>query len=177
METTKQKPKLKEAFKRLSFTISKGNKPNKADIEAYNEISKFFKMAEEKTIQDNLLFAKLYTLVLSDFLMYYTDIDFANKEINRVLAEPMELRINILQQRLKLMELQNYFNRKNILDPFLKTKNASELEEIHNRYIDKLPQLDSNEFLKCCNNWDIESVKYQLENNINLSLQNFKNYV
>lgn len=177
METPKQKPKLKEAFKRLSFTISKGNKPNKSDIEAYNEISKFFKIAEEKTIQDNLLFAKLYALVISDFLIYYTDIDFANKEINKVLSEPMELRIQVLHQRLKNMEYQNYFNRKNILDPFLKTKTAAELEEIHERYKDKLPQLDSNEFLKCGNNWDFESVKYQIENNINLSLQNFKNYV
>ena len=32
--------KLKDAFKRLSFTLSKQNKPNQTDIDAFNEIAK-----------------------------------------------------------------------------------------------------------------------------------------
>jgi hypothetical protein len=75
------------------------------------------------------------------------------------------------------MELKNYFSRKGILDPFLKTKTVKELEEINERYKDKLPNLDPIEFLKCGNNWDSEAVKYQLESSINLSIQNFKNEI
>jgi hypothetical protein len=167
--------KLIEAFKRLRFTISKQNKPNQTDADAFNEISKYFELHHKDIIQDNLLFAKLYCFTLSELLSYYTDIDFANKEINKVLSEP--ICIEKLQLRLKNMELQNYFKRKNILDPFLKTKTFSELEEIHARYIDKLPELNAIEFAKCGNNWDKQSVIYQLENQINLSIQNFKNNV
>lgn len=167
--------KLKDAFKRLSFTISKQNKPSQIDADAFNEIAKFFKINEEKTIQENLLFAKLYAFTLSELLNYYADVDFANKEINKILSKP--ICIEKLQLSLRRMELQNYFNQKNILDPFLKNKTAQELEEICERYKDKLPQLDSIEFAKCGNNWDLETIKYQLENSINLSIQNYKNNV
>lgn len=169
--------KFKEAFNRLHFTISKQNKPNKTDVEAFNEIILHLKKIEEQTIQDNLLFAKMYALVFNDFVNHYTDIDFAHKEINRILSEPYEIRIKYLQLSLKKLEYQNYFNQKKILDPFLKNKTASELEEIHNRYLNKLQNLNQNDFLKAGENWDLQSIKYNLENSINLSLQNFKNYV
>jgi hypothetical protein len=75
------------------------------------------------------------------------------------------------------MEYRNYFSRKEILDPFLKTKTVKELEAIHESYKDKLPELNAIEFIKCGNNWDKEAVIYNLESNINLSIQNFKNNV
>jgi hypothetical protein len=169
--------KLKEAFDRLRFTLSKQNKPNQTDIEAFNEIGKYFALHQKDIIQDNLLFAKLYAFTLSELLTYYSDVDFANKELNRILSDPMQLRVNILQLKLKNMEYRNFFSRKGILDPFLKTKTVKELEAIHERYLDKLPQLDPIEFAKVGNNWDKESVIYNLESNINLSIQNFKNNV
>lgn len=167
--------KLKEAFDRLRFTLTKGNKPNQIDIEAFNEIGTYFSLHQKDIIQDNLLFAKLYAFALSELLTYYSDIDFANKELNRVLKEP--ICIEKLSLSLKTMELRNYFAQKKILDPFLKTKTVKELEEIHERYLDKLPQLNPIEFAKAGNNWDKESVKYNLQTSINLSIQNFKNNV
>lgn len=169
--------KLKEAINRLKYTISKQNKCNQTDADAFNKVMEFLKMSEEETIQDNLLFAKLYSFVLSEFTRHYTDIDFANYQINKLLSETMNYRIIVLTESLKDMEYRNYFNRKKILDPFLKTKTTNELEEIHKRYENLVPQLDPLEFAKCGNNWDFESVKYQLENQINLSLQNYKNHV
>lgn len=168
---------LIESFKRLRFTISKQNKPNQTDADAFNEISKYFELHNKEIVQDNLLFAKLYAFTLSELLSYYTDVDFANKELNKILSEPIGLRIEILQFRLKNMELQNYFKQRRILDPLLKTKTVKELEEIHERYVGKLPELDAMEFAKCGNNWDEQAVIYQLENQINLSIQNFKNNV
>ena len=169
--------KLKEAFDRLRFTLSKRNKPNQTDIEAFNEIGKYFALHQKDIIQDNLLFAKLYAFTLSELLTDYSDVDFANKELNRILSDPMQLRVNILQLKLKNMEYRNFFSRKGILDPFLKTKTVKELEAIHESYKDKLPELNAIEFIKCGNNWDKEAVIYNLESNINLSIQNFKNNV
>lgn len=169
--------RLIEAIKRLKYTISKSNKPNQTDAEALNEILKILEFEQQKTIQENLLFAKLYSFTLCELLRRYTDVDFANKQINSILHKPMNASIEMLVCNLKNMEYRNYFNRKFILDPFLKTKTTKELEEIHDRYSKILPELDPLEFAKCGNNWDTESVKYQLHNQINLSLQNFKNYV
>lgn len=169
--------KLSEAIKRLRFTISKQNKPNQTDAESLNEILKILELEQQKTIQDNLLFAKIYAFTLTELLHYYCDIDFANKQINKMLCEPIDLRIENLKHALRFMELQNYFTQKKVLDPFLKNKTVSELEEIHARYLDKLPELNAIEFVKSGNNWDFETVKYQLETQVNLSLQHFKNYV
>jgi hypothetical protein len=167
--------KLKEAFDRLRFTLTKQNKPNQTDIEAFNEIGKYFSLHQKDIIQDNLLFAKLYAFTLSELLTYYSDIDFANKELNKVLSEP--ICIEKLRLSIRTMELRNYFAQKKILDPFLKTKTVKELEEIHERYLDKLPQLDPIEFAKVGNNWSEAEVIYNLETSINLSIQNFKNNV
>jgi len=167
--------KISEAFQRLRFTLTKQNKPNQTDIDAFNEIGKYFALHQKDIIQDNLLFAKLYAFTLSELLTYYSDVDFANKELNKVLNEPVC--IEKLSLSLRTMELKNYFAQKKILDPFLKTKTVKELEEIHERYLDKLPQLDPVEFAKVGNNWSEDAVIYNLETSINLSIQNFKNNV
>jgi hypothetical protein len=169
--------KLKQAFDRLKFTISKQNKPNATDIEAFNKLAEYFDKQNTDVIQENLLFAKLYAFVLSEFTNHYTDLDRANKEVNKILSEPIDLRIEYLLIKAKEMELRNYFQRKRILDPFLKDKTVKELEETHKRYLDTLPLLDPIEFARCGNNWNKESIIYNLETNINLSIQNFKNNV
>lgn len=169
--------KLPDAIKRLHYTISKANKPNQNDADAFNAICEFLKKSEQKAVQENLLFAKLYTHILAEYTIHYTDIDFANKQINKLLSEPMALRVEELQSRIMQLELLNYFNQKKVLDPFLKTKNASELIEIHKRYSNKLPELNNDEFFKLQEKWNFENVKYKLETQINLSIQNAKSYV
>ena len=76
--------KLTDAFKRLRFTISNQNKPNQTDAEAFNEISKYFELHHKDIIQDNLLFAKLYAFVLAELLQHYTEIEFAQKQLNKI---------------------------------------------------------------------------------------------
>jgi len=169
--------KLKQAFERLKFTISNQNKPNTTDIEAFNKLAEYFELNQKDVIQNNLLFAKLYAFVLSEFTNHYTELDRANKEINKILSEHIDLRIEYLLIKAKEMELRNYFKRKRILDPFLNDKTVSELEEIHERHLKTLPDLDPIEFAKCGNNWNKESIIYNLETNINLSIQNLKNNV
>jgi len=86
--------KLNDAIKRLGFTFSKRNKPNDTDVMAYNELMLYLQKVQKETIQNNLLFAKLYTFLLTDFAKKFTDLDHANKELNKILAEPfVSLRI------------------------------------------------------------------------------------
>lgn len=159
--------KLKDAIKRLSFTISKTNKPNQTDAESYNTILEHLHKVEEKTIQDNLLFAKLYSFLLDNFVKNYGCVNFANKEINKILSQPLNHRIEMLGLSLKFMELQQI-----IPDPILKGKSKEELDlvfETHNKFKDQ--------FVSAWDWWNTENTKSHLETNINLSIQNFKNYV
>jgi len=69
--------KLRDAVSRCKFTIANGNKPNQTDVEAYNMVLEFLHKTQEKTIQDNLLFAKLYALTLEKLTENYGDVNFA----------------------------------------------------------------------------------------------------
>lgn len=159
--------KIKDAFKRLNFTISKGNKPNVTDIEAFNEVCEVFKQQEEKTIQENLLFAKLYAFLLKEFTMHYNNVDEANKQINRILSESMDIRVEMLLTQLKLSEVTQVF-----ADPILENKSGEELKEIFKRH-----KKFEKDFLTCFDWWDKDNVVSHLNTNINLSIQKFKNYV
>lgn len=159
--------KIKDAFKRLHFTISNSNKPNETDAEAFNDICEIFKQHEEKTIQDNLLFAKLYTLTMEKLVGTYNDVDFANKRLNEILSEPMDIRIECLTSILKTMEVTQVF-----ADPFLEGKSGEELKEVFERY----PKFQAD-FLTCYEWWNDETVTSHLNTNIKLSIQKFKNYV
>lgn len=159
--------KIKDAFKRLHFTISKNNKPNETDAEAFNDICEVFKQQEEKTIQDNLLFAKLYTFLLENLVIRSNDVDNSNKQINKILSEPMAHRIFMLKQQLQTMEVTQVF-----ADPMLKGKTGDELKEVFSRYTKF-----ETEFLSSYEWWNEENTTAHLNTNINLSIQKYKNYV
>ncbi len=158
--------KLKEAFSRLGFTISKQNKPNQSDADALNSILEYFKKSEEKTIHENLLFAKLYAFLLTEFTMHYNNVDEANKQINKIISEPMDIRIELLLSHLKMSEVTQVF-----ADPILENKSGEELKEVFRRY----PKFEKD-FLTCFDWWDKDNVISHLNTNINLSIQNFKNH-
>lgn len=159
--------KLKEAFSRLGFTISKQNKPNQLDADAFNSLVDQFKKIEEKTVQENLLFAKLYAYVLGKMAGHYSDVDGAQKHLNKLLEQPFETTVKILEMELRAMEVRQVFN-----DEFLNDQSPKKLRET----IIKYPKLKT-EFNACWDYWDNENVKSHLKSNINLSIQNFKNHV
>lgn len=158
--------KLKEAFSRLGFTISRQNKPNQKDADALNVLAHHFKLSQEKTIQENLLFAKLYAYILQQFTMHYNNVDEANKQINKLLSESMETRIELLFNQIQMSEVTQVFT-----DPILKGKNERQLKEIFSRH-KKFEQ----DFLTCFEWWTKENVISHLNTNINLSITNFKNH-
>lgn len=153
--------KLNDAFSRLRFTLSKGNKPNEKDIEAFNKICEVFALSEKATIEDNQQYGKLYTWILTKFVPHYGNADEANKHLNKIIETPFPLLIKMLTMELKAMELRQVFR-----DEFLQTKNPEQTKEVFDRY----PQF-ADEFKESWDSWDAESVRMTLNTNINLSLK------
>jgi hypothetical protein len=107
-------------------------------------------------------------LVLSDFLLNYKDIDFANKQLNKELSTPLEFHIKILQQRLKTFELENYFKSKGITDPLLTEDNLEKYKHL-------FPSISSIGVSESLDFWDYDNVVSHLNRNINESLTTYKN--
>jgi len=84
---------IDENIKRLSFTFSKGNKPNQEDIKAFNGVVEWINTYKTNVLNNNQLFAKLYILMLKDFIdKFETDIfdPLPQKELSRILDYPLE---------------------------------------------------------------------------------------
>lgn len=159
--------KLKDAINRLGFTISKSNRPNEKDIEAYNCILEVLQQSQQKTIQENLLFAKLYAYNLQEFSRYYKCVDLANEKLNELLAENIDFRIEFLTNQIRQTELC-----KVITDDFFSILSPKKARE----KLKEFPTLE-REFVHIWDFWTTETVTTHLETNVNLSIQKFKNHV
>lgn len=158
---------LKKSISRIGFTIANQNKPNDTDVDAFNFLCDHLKKVEEKTIQDNLLFAKLYAYLLGKLLSHYNNVDEANKYLNKILQQPFLNTVGILEMELRAMEVRQVF-----ADDFLQNQKPADVKKTLENY----PNF-SKEFLACWEYWDNENVISNLKANVNLSLQNFKNNV
>jgi len=165
-----------EAIKRLSYTISKGHKPNQTDKLALNSIITFINKSDEEVIQEHGLFAKLYIFVLKGFLVHYNyDIDFASKQLHRELMTPLHCHIEELTNYLKTGEMSRFFEEKGILSSYYRAKTFEEQEEFNKRNKELLDNVDGKEFLEAAEFWDTDNVKAQLQRQINEALINYKN--
>jgi hypothetical protein len=159
--------KLKEAVNRLGFTISKSNRPNEKDIEAFNSILEVLEQTQAQTIQDNLLFAKLYAYNLQEFTRYYKCVNVATGKLNELLSESIDFRIEFLTSQIKQTELC-----KVITDDFFAILSPKKARE----KLKEFPTLEK-EFIHIWDFWDSENVTSHLEANVNLTIQKFKNHV
>ncbi len=165
-----------DAIKRLSYTISKGHKPNETDKLALNSIINFINKTDEEVFQEHGLFAKLYIFVLKGFLVHYNyDIDFASKQLHRELMTPLNCHIEEITNYLKAGEMSRFFEEKGIISSYYRGKNFEEQEEFNKRNKELLDSVDGREFLEAAEWWNIDSVSAQLQRQINEAIINYKN--
>ena len=106
--------KVKEALQRLGFTLSKQNKPNNTDIEAFNKILWFVNESIENNPNRNICFAKLYIWFLFHNIKNYQCIDIAQKRVHDVLDLDIEHLYTLLQDELNAVELVELINTTNL---------------------------------------------------------------
>jgi hypothetical protein len=97
--------KVKEALKRLGFTISKQNKPNETDAEAFNKLLWFVNESIEQNPNRNICFAKLYIYNLMHYVKYYQSMDIAQQKLHEVLDLNIESLYTELMNELNNTEL------------------------------------------------------------------------
>lgn len=144
---------LKDAGQRLAwrFTESiKNQKPfniNKNDLDALNITLQTINAHQKKVIADNILFAKLYTVILQELAIHYKSVDVAQQQINRTLALPIDALCNDLVNKLNQIEGQRC----------LENQNAT-----------------GAEFLEASETWDIDNVTGHLNFTISQAIHKFR---
>ena len=159
--------KIQDAIKRLSFTISKSNKPNETDAAALNRIIDDLNAAREENLQNHILFAKLYCVMLTKGSMHYGTMEESNKIINSDLKQPLEYHLSFLQIELQRQEIDQYFKSKGITDPLLRINNFEAYKHL-------FPQINPKEFLEVLDTWDKDNTAAHFQNTVNQSILCFQ---
>jgi len=158
---------IQQSIARLSYTISKGHKPNETDKIALNKVIHDLNTNAKENIEEHHLFAKLYAIVLIDFIKHYQDSDFANKQINKELSHPIGYHIELLRMQLNQMEMGNFWKSQGITDPLLNETN-------HKNYKHIYPKIDTAKMLETLGTWDMDTVTAHFVNTVNQSILCFK---
>jgi hypothetical protein len=101
---------VKEALKRLAFTIQNQNKPNATDAEAFNKLVWFVNESIEQNPNKNICFAKLYIYFLIRNIKFYQSLDISQRKIHQVLDLPIEGLYSELMNEINLTELCHMIN-------------------------------------------------------------------
>jgi hypothetical protein len=167
---------IRKAVERLVWRFSNGWNVNQLDADALNMIQKFVEDKHKKQIQDYHLFAKLYIMVYAQYLeRYKTTIfdDIPRKELHKLLDLPVDNFIQRLTQRLNESELYSLFNDLDIELTHPATKSIQCKAKELNALTTALN--DSNNKEKFCGEiWDYETVKENIELQINNVINKFK---
>lgn len=144
--------------------------------EAFNVIAKTLNQTAEKTVNDNILFVKLYILCLSNAITHFKCVNLSQNHINRYLCElPLNNRLNELKNVLNENEIYLYYESLNLKPIWEHGQKLDEIKENvkANKEIFKNANID--EFLSVSETWDIDSVVANLNVTISQIFNNYKN--
>lgn len=98
------------ALQHFKWKLQNSWKPTAPDIEAYNALVAYNKEQNEKTINDNQLFGKLYIYLFGQFVNYYQSTaldDIPQKELHKLLDKDLSTIVQEVTDNLNLYELKN----------------------------------------------------------------------
>lgn len=158
---------IQAAIERLSYTISKGHKPNESDKIALNKVIHDLNANAKETVNEHYLFAKLYAVILRVNTEGHGDVIKANRDINKILSEPLDYHLERLLLVLKMQNVQNFFEHKNIFDPLLNMENFE-------TYKNLFPEINAESMKIAYDAWTTETLENHFTNTVNQSILCFK---
>ena len=158
---------IAQSINRLSYTIKNQNKPNTSDVNALNEVISFINQTTKTEVHENELFAKLYVSNLIMQLRLTSNLDLAQKNVNKILKMKLITLYEHARMDVNVVEIKDYFNNKGMLHPYSNEniKNNSKLAA----------EINPIEFNDVCQTWDYSETETNLNAMITFALNEFKN--
>jgi hypothetical protein len=151
-----------ECFKRLKEL--KG-KVWDNDIEALKHLNTELENAQNKYVNDNILYAKLLAHVLNEKIHETGNIKTSIAIVNSILKEPIEVKIKTIEINLNLQDKYNYFSTLGF-----------DLHLISETDTDKITLNQKEMIKKLETNWSFENVNKSFYNTANDFLKDLTNY-
>ena len=153
---------IKKAIERLSFTISKANKPNNNDAQALNAVIEWVNEQQQETLREQQLFAKLYTFLFSGYLKQFGGYEAAMRLIDIELQTPLENHLEDLVRVIHMNEFDDLCKELGVKDT-LHLLDSEKLEEVRKSNA-KLFSKHSQDFIAILSGkYDKEAISNRLE--------------
>lgn len=161
--------KVYNAFKR--FKEQKVTVYNN-EIDALQTINTALENDSKQYVNDNLLYAKLLAMSLTQELRYRKDIKYAIKAVSSELLKPLDFHLEFLRLHLNEIDMDSHLRSLGLLD-FDFWDCSKETSDTKDRIIKGIsPEM----FEKINHNWTMENIKKSFHNTANDFLKDVDNY-
>lgn len=110
---------VKKDLERLKFTFSKGNKPNKNDIDALNGIIEYVNKERERELNNYQLFAKLFLNIFkNDIIKSNGNYQLSLKSVTDVLKIDLDSHLETFTNEINQIWLEKAINNNDIDNNF-----------------------------------------------------------
>lgn len=88
---------------------------NELDIKAIEFLAKWISNQKTESLNENLLFAKMYCYALENELEFYKDVEFATKKLNEVCNTDIQVHYKKISNKLNMLEYIKYCKENGII--------------------------------------------------------------
>jgi len=164
---------LESCIQRIFWRLGNGNfTPNQKDVDAMTQITEWINREKEIELDNNRLFAKIYTYCFMHEIQFYKDIDFAQKKMHELLQQDISDHYDLFSKRLNELKLNLYKKKIGLSDkhPQLMSDEEKSKEE-------ELISANQSELSKYfIGIYSDDKIYKSLNNQITEAINNYKNY-
>lgn len=146
---------------------------NETDIESVDFILNWIDVQKKETINENQLFAKMFTYALSHEIEFYKDVSFASAKLQQELLKPIDVHYDKIHKTLNRIELNNCLQSIGIVTDHIESLGFTEIKEQEQKELIKNNQLEIKKYTLGL--WDLKSVYKSLNNTITECINKYKN--
>lgn len=145
---------------------------NELDQKAVDFLIEWINNQKLENLNQNLLFAKLYTYSLINEIEFYKDIEFANKKINEVCKTDIQQLYNEVYRKLNNLEYLKFCKENGIITNHIEKMTLNKEQEKKQKDLIKQNEYELKQILKGL--WSKEKTYKSLNNTISETINKFK---
>ena len=145
---------------------------NELDQKAVDFLNEWVERQKIESLQQNLLFAKLYAYCLVNEIEFYKDVEFANKKINEICNKEIQVLYDEVYRKMNNLEYLKFCRENGIITDHIEKMTLNKKDEELQKELINKNKVKLSEILKGI--WSKEKVYKSLNNTISETINKFK---
>lgn len=154
---------LKDSIDRLYWRLKNGSwKPNQTDVDAVNELVTYVNNSKKQDIKENILFTKMYVMMLTIYTDKYKDPNFAQVQLHKQLKRKTLQHYENFHNVINTIEFEKFCDILNIEVDYLKPLN----EETQKQQGEIIAENQTAFIRHVKGLWDFDAIRIKLNDQV-----------